>query len=84
MPPEFTRTDAALVVNTQSRRGQRLYAQAKEQIGRKGINLAESHPVRDASRLASVVADVVARGHRFVIVGGGDGSISSVVSTFAN
>lgn len=76
--------DAVLVVNTQSRRGQQLYAQAKSEIARRGINLSESYPVRDASRVPAVVAEAVAQGRRFIIVGGGDGTISSVVSSFAN
>jgi YegS/Rv2252/BmrU family lipid kinase len=78
------RRDAVLIVNTQSRRGQRLYATAKQDIARRGIRLAESYPVRDASRLPAVVAEAVAQGYRFLIVGGGDGTVSSAVSSLAH
>lgn len=74
---------AALVVNTQSRRGQRLYDPAKQELKRHGIDLAEAYPVRDASRITAVIDEVIAKGFRFVIVGGGDGTISSVMSSFA-
>jgi YegS/Rv2252/BmrU family lipid kinase len=42
-----------------------------------------AHPVRDPTRLPEVVADAIARGHPFIIVGGGDGTVSSVVDAFA-
>jgi YegS/Rv2252/BmrU family lipid kinase len=76
--------DAVLIVNTQSRRGQQLYAQAKHQIIRRGIRLSESYPVRDASRIPAVVTEAITQGHRFIILGGGDGTVSSSVSSFAH
>jgi YegS/Rv2252/BmrU family lipid kinase len=77
-------SEAVLVINTQSRRGQRLYTKAKQELERQGIGLAAAYPVRDASRIVTVVEDVIAKGHKFIIVGGGDGTISSVVSLFAH
>jgi YegS/Rv2252/BmrU family lipid kinase len=76
--------DAILIVNTQSRRGQQLYGQAKHEIIRRGIKLSESYPVRDASRIPAVVAEAIAQGHRFIILGGGDGTVSSSVSSLAH
>lgn len=73
--------DAVLIVNTQSRRGRRLYADAKRAIAGRGIRLVESYPVHDASRLPAVVAEAVTKGHRFIIIGGGDGTVSSAVSS---
>jgi YegS/Rv2252/BmrU family lipid kinase len=75
--------EAALVVNTQSRRGQKLYAPAKQELSRLGINLTEAYPVRDASRITAVVDEAISKGFRFIIVGGGDGTISSIMSSFA-
>ncbi len=75
--------EAVLVVNTQSRRGERSYARAKRELRDQGVRLAAAYPVRDASRIPAVVEGIVAEGCRFVIVGGGDGTISSVMSSFA-
>ncbi len=77
-------TPAALVVNTKSRRGEELYPRAKELLRAKGIELSAGYPVRDAARMTEVVRETIAEGHRLVIVGGGDGTISSVVDEFAH
>jgi YegS/Rv2252/BmrU family lipid kinase len=82
--PSRSRPDAVLIVNTQSRRGERLYATAKREIARRGITLSESYPVRDASRIPAVVAEAVGQGHRFIVVGGGDGTVSSAVASLAD
>jgi YegS/Rv2252/BmrU family lipid kinase len=82
--PSRSRPDAVLIVNTQSRRGERLYAKAKRAIAQRGIGLAESYPVRDASRIPAVVAEAVAQGYRFIVVGGGDGTVSSSVASLAD
>ncbi len=74
---------AVLVVNTRSRRGQRLYHSAKELLAAKGIILDAAYPVKDPARLPEIVAEAVAEGHRFIIVGGGDGTISSIVDRVA-
>ncbi|WP_414476276.1 diacylglycerol/lipid kinase family protein [Microvirga sp. M2] len=75
--------DAILIINTQSRRGQQLYERAKHEIIRRGITLSESYPVRDASRIPAVVTEAAAKGHCFIIVGGGDGTISAAASSLA-
>ncbi|MBM6592854.1 diacylglycerol/lipid kinase family protein [Microvirga pudoricolor] len=75
--------EAVLVVNTQSRWGQRYYDMAKREIERQGIRLTEAYPVRDAARIVGIVEEAIGRGHRFIVVGGGDGTVSSVVSLLA-
>ncbi len=45
--------------------------------------LTDCYPVSDASRLAEVVENLVHAGHQLVVVGGGDGTISSVVGSIA-
>ena len=74
---------AVLVVNTQSRKGERLYSEAKQQVQQAGLTIVESYPVRHAERIQEIVRGILADGHKFIIVGGGDGTISAVVDHFA-
>lgn len=73
---------AVLVVNTRSRRGARVYSEAKTRLTDAGIVLDASYPVRHAERLPEIVREEIARGRKFIIVGGGDGTISSVARHF--
>jgi YegS/Rv2252/BmrU family lipid kinase len=45
--------------------------------------LDAAYPVRHAERLHEIVREEVVKGRRFIIIGGGDGTISSVVDHFA-
>jgi YegS/Rv2252/BmrU family lipid kinase len=72
-----------LVVNSRSRRGQRLYAEAKTLLLRKGFELAASYPVHDPARIPEIVREAVERGERLIVIGGGDGTISSIVDRLA-
>lgn len=83
---ERIRTDgrAALVVNTKSRRGQSMYREAKRLLEERGIALKAAFPVRDPSRFPEIVAQCVEEGYPLVILGGGDGSISASMDSFAN
>ena len=74
---------AVLVVNTRSRSGRDLYGEAKTLLEKKGLHLDAAYPVRHPVRLPEIVQGAIARGHRLVIVGGGDGTLSSVVDYFA-
>src|SRR6185312_4497827 len=74
---------AVLIVNTRSRRGARFYAHAKAELIAAGLTLDATYPVRHAERMPEVAREAIAHGHKFIIVGGGDGSISSVVDHFA-
>ena len=74
---------AALVVNTRSRRGARLYSQALRLLEKRGYTVDASYPVQDPGRLPAIVSSLIVDGHKLVIVGGGDGTISSVVDHFA-
>ena len=74
---------AALVVNTRSRSGRDLYADAKRLLTRQGLHIEAAYPVRDPVRLPEIVQGAIAQGHKLIIVGGGDGTISSVVDYFA-
>lgn len=74
---------AVLVVNTMSRRGRHLFKDAKRLLTERGVLLEATYPVRKPSRLPEIVRQTVADGHKFIIVGGGDGTISSVVDYLA-
>jgi YegS/Rv2252/BmrU family lipid kinase len=74
---------AVLVVNTLSRRGAHSYSEAKRQLEKAGLTLA-AFPVRHPERIHEIVREAIAQGHKFIIIGGGDGTISSVVDHFAH
>ena len=74
---------AILIVNTQSRRGERAYSEARQRLTDAGTVLEAAYPVRNAERLPEIVREEIAKGRKFIIVGGGDGTISSVVDHFA-
>ena len=70
---------AVLIVNARSRRGEAVFAEAKDKLAAAGIELAAAHAVRDPERLRPTVRAAARSGAPMVIVGGGDGSLSSVV-----
>jgi YegS/Rv2252/BmrU family lipid kinase len=75
---------AVLVVNTHSRRGEARFREAERLLTARGFTLDGVFPVRQAERLPEIIREAIGRGHRCIVVGGGDGTISSVVDHFAN
>jgi YegS/Rv2252/BmrU family lipid kinase len=75
---------AVLVVNTHSRRGNARFREAERLLKVRGFTLDGVYPVRQAERLPDIIREAIGRGHRCIIVGGGDGTISSVVDHFAH
>ena len=77
---------AALIVNTRSRTGERTFFQALDRLQDLGVTLGPTYAVRDPVRLPETVRDVLDDGseYRLLILGGGDGSVSSVVDFLAN
>ncbi|MGY3512186.1 diacylglycerol/lipid kinase family protein [Bradyrhizobium lupini] len=73
---------AVLIVNTRSRRGAANWSEAKEQLLQAGIVLDGVYPVRNAEKLPDIVRDEIAKGQKLIIVGGGDGTVSSVARHF--
>jgi len=71
--------EAVLVVNARSRRGRDLFQQARAKLKEAGITLLAAHGVRDPKKLIPTVKEAVRSGAPMVIVGGGDGSLSSTV-----
>ena len=78
MPKPVPR-QAVLVVNAASRRGRDLFKQAVEKLGAAGIDLIESHALKDPRKLVPTVRKAVREGAPMVIIGGGDGSLSYAV-----
>jgi YegS/Rv2252/BmrU family lipid kinase len=76
-------TRAVLVVNTRARGGAQLYGHAKSLLADNGFEIAAAYPVRDPARIPEIVQEAVARGERLIVMGGGDGTISSVVDYLA-
>jgi len=72
-----------LVVNTHSRKGRRLFFQALDELTKRGINIIASYPVHHPERLPEVMKEAIGRQGSLVIVGGGDGTISSIVDQLA-
>ncbi len=72
---------AILVVNTRSRTGAEGFDQAVKLIEAAGIKLVESHAVEEPAGLLDVVRQAV-EAAPMVIVGGGDGTLSSAIDFF--
>jgi YegS/Rv2252/BmrU family lipid kinase len=81
--PEAAAARAVLVVNSRSRKGEQLYAEAEALLRKQGLELTASYPVHDPARIPVIVKEAVARGERLIVVGGGDGTISSIVDSLA-
>ncbi len=71
--------EAILVVNAHSRKGRALFREAAAKLRTAGITLISTHAIRRPGELIPTVKRAVASGAPMVIVGGGDGSLSSAV-----
>lgn len=69
---------AALVVNSNSRRGEETFRDACTALRARGIE-TDAHSVDDPSRLPGIVEAALAKKPDVLILGGGDGTISSLV-----
>ena len=70
---------AALIVNARSRTGEQAFERASELLGSLGVEIGASYALHDAARLPETVREAVGKGHDPIILGGGDGSVSSTV-----
>jgi YegS/Rv2252/BmrU family lipid kinase len=78
-----SRRRAVLLVNRRSRRGEQFYSDAKRLLESRGVMLDPQVPSPKASALPGLVSDAVEHGHRFIIVGGGDGTLAPVLGQLA-
>lgn len=78
---------AALIVNTRSRTGERTFFEALDRLQDLGVTLGATYALRDPARLSETVKEVLGEdsGGRYdlLILGGGDGTVSSVVDFLA-
>ena len=79
MESEPAPRDAVLVINAHSRKGERLFEEARTKLGDAGIGLIAAHAVHDPADLIPTVTNAVRSGAPMVIVGGGDGSLSRTI-----
>src|SRR5215218_8144633 len=77
---------AALIVNTRSRIGERAFFEALDHLQELGVPLGVTYAIRDPARLPETVREVLDEDsdYRLLILGGGDGSVSSVVDFVAH
>lgn len=77
---------AALVVNTRSRSGERVFFEALDLLHKMEVQLGATYAIRDPVRLPETVREVIDddSGYSTLILGGGDGSVSSVVDFLAH
>jgi len=74
-------TQAILVVNAMSRRGDAAFDEVREKLVAAGIELIEAHAIHEPDMMDATIKDAIAKAP-MVIVGGGDGSLSSNVDLF--
>lgn len=70
---------AVLIVNARSRSGRAQFRRAVKGLRARGIELIASHAIRNPNLLQPAVRSAVEAGAPMIIVGGGDGSLSSSV-----
>ncbi len=74
---------AALIVNTSARLGRSMLTSAVEYLRLLGVPVKAAYAPKDASRLSEIVRGALDEGHDLIVVGGGDGSVSSVAGVLA-
>lgn len=79
---EPTVWSAALIVNTRSRVGEGAFAEARGFLRDLGVPLGAAYAVHDPVRLQETVREALLEGHELIVLGGGDGSVSTVVDLF--
>jgi YegS/Rv2252/BmrU family lipid kinase len=74
---------AILIVNAKSRQGADAFEQARELLTAAGIELIDAKAVKDPKKMGTAVRQAIKKAP-MVIVGGGDGSLSSNIAHFLN
>ena len=75
---------AALFVNTHARRGAKQFDQAVASLKNAGIMPGRTVAVDDPDTLLPNIQEAITAGFRTIIVGGGDGTLSGVMTLFAH
>ena len=72
---------AILIVNAMSRKGEATFDEVRGKLELAGVELIDCHAVTEPDKMDQIVIDAIARAP-MVIIGGGDGSLSSNVDHF--
>ena len=72
---------AILIVNAMSRTGAEAFDEARDKLTAAGIELIEAHAIDDPEKMDAAVRDAIDKAP-MVIMGGGDGSLSSNIDHF--
>lgn len=83
MSESVTDLRLSLVANTSSRTGQRAFPEALQILRSLGVTPTSTHPLRDPSLLTDTVRRLRDEGTDLIVLGGGDGTISSIVDFLA-
>jgi YegS/Rv2252/BmrU family lipid kinase len=75
---------AALIVNARSRTGEQAFERAAKLLASFGVEVGASYALHDPTRLPETVKEAVNEGHDPIILGGGDGTVSSTVDFLAH
>lgn len=73
--------EAILVVNAMSRSGAAAFEEVRDKLVSAGLTLLEAHAIDDPAKMEPAIRNAIARAP-MVIIGGGDGSLSSNVDFF--
>ena len=79
--PKTLPKKAILIVNAKSRQGAAAFDEACRLLGEAGIELIETHAVKNPKRMGDLVKAAIPKAP-MVIVGGGDGTLSETVDYF--
>ena len=75
--------EVAVIVNLRSRSGEIMAEAALKELEHQGVRVAQSHQVKRGPELMRAAREAIESGQSTIVVGGGDGTISSVVNLFA-
>lgn len=75
---------SVLIVNAQARHGATAFRQAWTELERQGVHVGAARLILDPARIPGAVRLAVDQGARLIVVGAGDGTISSVAGLLAN
>ena len=73
---------AVVVVNTHSRSGEEAFEQACDKLQAAGVEVSARHAVGDPDEMRPIVRQAIEGGAAMIVVGGGDGSLSTTVDEF--
>jgi len=75
---------AVLIVNARSRRGRRMFGEARRLLDEAGVGFAQVIPVTEPARLPEIFTGALASEPDLIVVGGGDGTVATAVSHLAH